>query len=384
VPAEHPTPIIGLSSNVLEPHQFAGHPDGIGIYTRELENALGAEGVVVRRVGAPRRIGARFARPRHAAISFPVPLTYLAAATSALRITLPLAGAVEREIDVYHATDYLVPRLARTPVVATIHDAIPLVHPQWTNPRLRSVKNWLLRQCAQSADLVIAISQAAVDELVEHYRIPRSRIRVVPLGVHARWFTRPDETSISSTLQRAGLRRGYILHVGTLQPRKNVEGLIAAYAALPPSVQAERQLVVVGKYGWNAESLRDQLERLKPAGRVVWLDYVERDDLLALYHGAGIFAAPSLAEGFGLPIVEALAAGLPVIASDLPALREVAQSHAHFVSPQRTDDIAGAMMTLHQAKPDARLIEARRNHARTFSWQACALRTLDIYRELVR
>ena len=365
---------------MLEALESVARPDGIGIYTRELEAALRAEGVVVRRVGAPMRSGLTFVPPRHAGISFPLPLSYLAAASSALRMPVPFASAVEREIDVYHATDYLAPRLARTPVVATIHDAIPLAHPQWANPRLRTIKNWLLRQCAQTADAVITISHAAVEEVVEHYRIPRARIRVVPLGVHERWFRPRDETVVSAALARHSLQPGYILHVGTLQPRKNLDALISAYEALPPRIRENRQLVLVGKYGWGADALVARLDSLKRKRRVVWLDYVDEQDLHAIYCGAGMFVYPSLAEGFGLPVVEALAVGLPVIASDLPALREVAREHARFVTPHRAEEIAEAIAG--EREQDVRSTEARRAHARSFTWKACAVRTLEVYREL--
>lgn len=382
MPNAEPLPVVGLSSNVVEADRAFRGPDGIGTYTRELEDALSATGVVVRRVGAPQRIGARLVRPREASVSFPLPLSYLAAAASALRVATPLAGAVERAIDLYHATDYLVPRLARKPVVATIYDAIPLANPAWANPRLRRLKNWLLRRCAESADLVIAISESAVDELVEHYRIPRSRIRVVPLGVNARWFEQPDDAAVRRATARHGLQPGYILHVGTLQPRKNLDALITAYEALPWSVRNERQLALIGKYGWGAESLRARLDALKGEGRVVWVDYVERDELHALYCGAGMFVYPSLAEGFGLPLLEALACGLPVIASDLPALHEVADASTTFVAPDRTDSIADAIARVHDL-PDCASIASRRDHARRFSWSACAQRTLGVYRELV-
>ena len=369
---------------MLEGPGSAARPDGIGVYTRELEAALRAEGVVVRRVGAPMRRGVRLVRPQQASIAFPLPLPYLTAASSALGMHAPFAGSIERAIDVYHATDYLAPRLARTPVVATIHDAIPLSHPHWANPRLRMLKNWLLRECAQAADAVIAISHAAVAEVTEHYRIPAERIRVIPLGVHARWFEPPDEELVRETLARHRLQRGYILHVGTLQPRKNLDALVSAYESLPAAVRAERQLVLVGKYGWSAQALVARLERHRQDGRVMWIDYVAADELRALYHGAGSFAYPSLAEGFGLPLLEALATGLPVIASDLPVLREIAGEHAHYVSPHRVDDIAGALARLHSDDDDARAADQRRTHARTFTWQACARRTLDVYRDVTR
>jgi len=369
---------------VLEARGSAAQPDGIGVYTRELERALRAQGIVVRRIGAPPRVGTRLVRSREASLSFPLPLTYLAAAASVLHAPMPLAGAVEREIDVYHATDHMVPRLARTPVVATMHDAIPLAHPEWANPRLRRLKNWMLRDWVQSADAVIAISHAAIPELIEHYRIPGSRIRVVPLGVSASWFERPDDAATARTLAKHALSRGYFLNVGTLQPRKNIGALIDAYERLPQSIRSHRQLVLVGKYGWGAEVLRTRLDSLRSGGRVVWLDYVTHDELLALYAGAGMFVFPSLAEGFGLPMLEAFAMGLRVIASDLPSLVEVGQQHAHFVSARDADAISDAMARLDCASDDENAVKQRRAHAMQFDWGTCAARTADVYRALRR
>jgi len=359
-----------------------GRLDGIGIYTQALEAALIARGINVRRVGAPVRVGGRFVKARQASISFPLPLPYLSGYASAMKRPLPFAAGVERAIDIYHATDYLVPSLARTPVVATLYDAIPLMNPQWANPRLRSLKNWLLKRCAQSADAVIAISNAAVPDLVEHYAIPPARIRVIPLGVDSRWFERPDDDRIDVTIREHGLTRGYFLHVGTLQPRKNIDALVTAYERLPAGVRDARQLVLVGKYGWGVAGLRDRLLSKRSAGRIVWLDYVTRDVLQSLYYGAGAFVFPSLSEGFGLPVIEALAAGLPVIATRLPALVEIAERYAMFVASD-IDALSQALADMHDRHDSFEDAQARRQHAATFSWGECARATEALYLELI-
>lgn len=378
-----PALVVGLSSSVLESNARLGRPDGIGIYTEQLRAALIKRGVQVCPIGSPLRVGRRLMQPEDSARGFALPLPYLAAVASFTRTSVRLARDIERRIDVYHATDYVVPRLSRIPVVATIYDAIPLAHPEWANPRLRALKNWLLRDWVGGANAVIAISHAAVDELVEHYRIARSRIHVVPLGVHESWFTRPDATMVDRVLAKHALARGYYLHVGTLQPRKNVDALIDAYMRLPHAVRETRQLVVVGKYGWNAEALRGRLLALRPKGRVVWLDYVPMHDLLALYAGAGMFVFPSLAEGFGLPVLEALAVGLPVIASDLPALREVGGNHVLYVTTGDADALCDAMAKHHDVSDPAQVITERRIHAAKFDWGRCAKETLDVYQSVV-
>ena len=374
--------VVGLSSRVLETTARLGRPDGIGVYTEQLRTALIREGVQVRPIGSVLGVGQLAMPTKDVVRGFALPLPYLAVAASMTRTSVRLARDVEREIDVYHATDYVVPRLSRKPVVATIYDAIPLAHPEWANPRLRGLKNWLLRDWVRGADAVIAISHAAVDELVEHYRIERSRIHVVPLGVSETWLTPPHGALVDDVLVKHALARGYYLHVGTLQPRKNIDALIDAYLGLPKHIREARQLVIVGKYGWNVEALRRRLLALRPNGRIIWLDYVPLPDLLALYAAAGAFVFPSLAEGFGLPVLEALAVGLPVIASDLAALREVGASRVRYVTPGDIDALCEAMTKLHDTSDCADVVAARRAYAATFGWGRCARETINVYRSV--
>jgi alpha-1,3-rhamnosyl/mannosyltransferase len=375
--------VVGVSTNVLEPRISDARIDGIGVYTLALLRGLDRLGVPTRRVGASILRGGRLLQPERADLAFAWPLDVGAGLAALSGARQPRAGSVEREIDVYHATDYLVPRLARTPVVATLYDAIPFARPDWANRRLRRVKNWVRRGGARHADRVIAISRAAVAELVEHYGIPEARIRVVPLGVDDDWFEPPPADLVQATLERFGLRSGYFLFVGSLQPRKNVGALLAAYDALPPGVREDRQLVIAGKYGWGVPDLATELRARRPRNECVWLDYVDRPSLRALYSAAGAFVFPSLSEGFGLPVLEAMAAGVPVIASDLPALREVAGDLATFVPTGDTGALAEAMRLVATAAVDPAAAAACRAHARRMDWATCASRTLAVYRELV-
>ena len=377
-------PVVGLSGSVLDTRFSGGRLDGIGTYTLALERALRGLGVTTRRVGTPRRRGASIVMPEHADLAFRLPLGWSMAATALTGIATPFASKVERAIDVYHCTDYLIPRLRRTPVVATLYDAIPLAHPEWANQRLRSVKNWLLRAGAADADLVIAISHAAVEDLVEHYKIPEARIRIVPLGVDDEWFAAPSPSAIDAICLTRGVRAGCFLFVGTLQPRKNLGTLIAAYDSLPAAVRSQHQLIIAGQYGWGAEDLRAVLEARRGGREVIWLDYVSREELHALYAIACAFVFPTLAEGFGLPVLEALASGTAVIASDLPVLREVAGSSATFVNPRDVDQLAAAMDRAANSPRDEAVATQLRGWARRFEWAACARRTLEVYEELMQ
>jgi len=264
-----------------------------------------------------------------------------------------------------------------------LFDAIPLRRPEWANQRLRGLKNMLMRAASQAADRVIAISNAGAEEVVEHFGIRPDRVRVVPLGVDAELFAPRPAEATHAALARLGLNAGYFLFVGTLQPRKNVDGLLRAYGSLPESIRRVRQLVIVGRVGWGVEALRGELLSQRPGGRCVWMDYVAPADLPDLYAGAQALVFPSLAEGFGLPMLEALAAGIPVIASDLPALRESGGTHATYVRAGDSAALADAMHAVHELAESPDAVEARREYARAFTWGACAARTLDVYRELI-
>ena len=260
------TPVVGLSSTCWKPRLCHAAGWYRRLHTRARDGACGARyrlfGASVRRCASdapgPTPRGMR---------CFPLPLTVPRGRS--VGHCARRSRSLERskaKIDVYHATDHMVPRLAHTPVVATMHDAIPIAHPEWANPRLRRLKNWMLRDWVQSADAVIAISHAAIPELIDHYRIPRSRIRVVPLGVSASWFERPDDAGIAQTLAKHALTRGYFLNVGTLQPRKNIGALIDAYERLPlvdplASPVGPRRQIWLG-----AEALRVRLDSLRSGG----------------------------------------------------------------------------------------------------------------------
>jgi len=375
--------VVGISGNLVAPEFTAGRLDGIGIYTLALERELKALGHGVRRVGAPKMIRSRLVAPTSTAERFLLPQPLSVAMSHLPGGRGSVSRSVERVIDIYHATDYMAPRMAQVPVVATLFDAITLRRPEWANRRLRGMKNMLMLAAARAADRVIAISNAGAEEVVEHFGVRPEKVRVVPLGVDAGRFLAGRSETTRSTIARLGLREGYFLFVGTLQPRKNLEGLLAAYATLPEHVRRDRQLVIAGRLGWDADPLRDELLRQRAENRCVWLDYAAASDLPALYAHARALVLPSLAEGFGLPVIEALAAGIPVIASDLPALRETGGAFATYVRAGDTAALAEAMRAVHDLVESPDSVAPRREHARGFSWRTCANRTVEVYRELV-
>ena len=376
---------IGFGATLLQGEGADPRLDGIGNYARELATAFALRDDVT---PIPVVVGARAARAARKGNADALVLpqgAFLGTAVSwATGADALGARGLAEHVDVFHATDYMIPRLRRTPVCATLFDAIPLSHPEWANPRLRALKNMGMRQSARWADRVIAISQAMVPELIEHYGIDGERIAVTPLGVDDRWFTVESAPRIAEVRARHGLAPGYLLFVGTLQPRKNVERIIAAYLRLPAHQQAERQLVIAGKAGWRADDLVATLREVSAGGRVRWLDYVEADDMRALYQGAAAFVFPSLYEGFGLPVLEAFASGVPVLTSTTTSLPEVAGDAALLVEPTDIDAIAAGMSSLIGDLPLAeRLRAAGRARAREFTWARCAAETVAVLRSIL-
>ncbi|MDN4055292.1 glycosyltransferase family 1 protein [Massilia sp. YIM B02763] len=371
------TPVrVGIGTSMIEPALTGGHLDGIGVYTQALLRHLPQAGCAIStyswpRGGAPLTMGQA------------MPQSFERA--SLLDLVTPGAHRVHMPVDVFHVTDYRVVRMD-CPVVASLHDALPIKHPEWCNPRLRGLKNWLQRKAAQKADRVIALSHYAIDELVECFGVDERRITVVPCGVDDDWFDPPAAGDVAATLAANGLHPGYFLFVGTLQPRKNVGRLLDAYLALPAAVRAERQLVIVGHAGARSEDVLRRIAAAKQDGaNVVWLNKLTDNGALRhIYAGAGVFVFASLYEGFGIPVVEAFASGVPVVSANTTSLPEVSQGAALEVDPLDSGAIADAMLALaREPLLRARCITAGRARAAQLTWDATARMTAAVYRSLL-
>lgn len=363
---------------MIEPGLTGGRLDGIGVYTQALHDNLPAAGCRVEGFSYP---PARPPAGGHAGITVGQRLPQSFEAASLTDLLTPAVHRMHMPVDVFHVTDYRVVRMD-CPVVATLHDALPIKYPEWCSPRLRGVKNWLQKKAAQKADHVIALSQFAIDELVQCFGVDERRISVVPNGVHSDWLEPCDAAAADAALAAHGLRRGYFLFVGTLQPRKNVERLLDAYLALPKLLRAERQLVIVGQAGWRCEDLLRRFDAARANGeQVLWLrDLTAKAALRHVYDGAGVFVFPSLYEGFGIPVLEAFAAGVPVVASIASSLPEVTQGAALDIDPLDTGAIGAAMEALAlDCALRQRCIDAGRVRARQMTWQATAERTAAVY-----
>ena len=296
----------------------------------------------------------------------------------------PRFNCLETGFSLFHATDYHVPRLKNTPVLATVHDAIMFKHTDMVNPRFRRAKNFFMKRFMQYADHYITGSKAMIDDLVNYWGIPEEKISVIYNGVAESWFDRILDAERHQILQKMGLFKPFFLATGTLQPRKNFERIIAAFQHLPAPLQKEVELVIVGKIGTVSDKLLAVIKEAETRGNVKWLNYVDQTALKALYQSAQALVFPSLSEGFGIPILEAFASKTPVITSNLSSMPEVAGDAALLVDPYQVDDIMQAMQNILEDKSlrddkIARGIE----RVSMFSWKRCADQTIKIYKQLV-
>jgi glycosyltransferase involved in cell wall biosynthesis len=298
-------------------------------------------------------------------------------------VLLP-AGIMLEHLDLFHGLDQSgIPLFFKTgKYIVTIHDVIPRVLP-WAFPiKHRLVLATSLARIRRQAEMVIVPSTAAAEDVVRYLRVDRQRISVIPMGVETRFRPTAESGPPPTWRQRYGIPERYMLFVGTLEPRKNVTTLLRAFAMFHADrSQDELKLVVAGGRGWGREDFSATAEALGLGEHVRFTGFVDDDDLPALYRGAALFIYPSLYEGFGLPVLEAMACGTPVITSNRSSLPEVAGDAALLIDPTQPEALAAAMTTMMNDSQLRQTLRAKGLvRARGFTWDAVAQKTLAVYR----
>lgn len=302
------------------------------------------------------------------------------------RLLMPLLkGLALRGLDdhLYHSPNYYLPPFSGARV-ATFHDLSPFTWPHCHAPKMVGFLQKELRKTLKLADALITDSEYTRQELARYFNWPLARIHAVPLASSGCFHPRPA-SQLSLVLERHGLQSGgYSLFVGTIEPRKNIEVLLNAYERLPDSLRQRFPLVLTGYYGWRNDSIHQRLAAAAAQGWARYLGFVPSDDLPVLFAGARLFAFPSLYEGFGLPVLEAMASGVPVVCSDSSSLPEVAGGAALLCAPE---DVEGLCDQLRRGLEDETwrtgAIAAGLARARAFSWQRCAEETVAVYRQVM-
>lgn len=287
------------------------------------------------------------------------------------------------QIDVFHSSDWLEPPTKQAKKVTTIHDLTIFKYPKTFVARgghniVENQKRKLFF-VKQYCDKIIAVSETTKQDIVEILKIPERKIKVVYEAADPDFSLR-DAAQVQKVKEKFNINGRYLLCVGAREPRKNLNRLIAAFVEVAKANQ-DLSLVIVGKYGWGedmAEKTKAQTSSLKVLG------FVEKDELAALYSGAIGFVYPSLYEGFGLPILEAMACGCPVITSNIGSMKEIAGNASLLIDPESIESLAGAMSAvLRNTKVQTELKIKGFKRAGEFSWERTAAQTLEVYRSLV-
>lgn len=296
---------------------------------------------------------------------WPVPARALRQAW--LHSSLPPVEWIAGRNAVFHATNYVLPPLRGTAGVLSVHDLSYLHLPETVHGASLAYRD-LVPAGLRRAAVVCSLTSATADELASTYGFPRERIVVTPLGVDAPWFT--AEPPRSAVRSRWNLPEEYLVFVGTREPRKGLTSLVDAHRAMIAADPETPPLVLVGAPGWGQGIAADPT--------VIQLPYLDLPELRSLVAGASVLVMPSLYEGFGIPVLEGMAAGVPVVISDTPAMLEVAGGHASSFGVGDADQLADVLeAVLGGDHPD---VAAAREYARGWTWERCTAAAISAYR----
>jgi glycosyltransferase involved in cell wall biosynthesis len=282
-----------------------------------------------------------------------------------------------RPVDIFHA-HYTVPLGIRARVVLTLHDFFWIVYPKQFVSFKRVPVTWAVRKSVVRADRILVGTSFIKSETIKYFGVPEDRFEVIPYGHDPKFDRIVDQAEIAGVRRKYGVVGPYILAVGDMHPRKNLERLFEAFLDLSQSEDV--RLVLVGKPLWRAKRLFDRIRTAGLESRVIATGYVSDEDMPALYQGAEVFCYPSLYEGFGFPVVEAMASGVPVAVSEASSCPEVGGEAVEYFDPMRMDSMAEVLRRLLlDSELRCKLKEAGRKRAMQFTWERTASRTIRAY-----
>lgn len=301
----------------------------------------------------------------------PIPNTILEFLQNRLRL-LPMEKFIGA-VDIFHSSDWTQPKLksAATKKITTVHDMVPYLFEKSVHPKIVSAYKRRLNLVKKEVDLILADSHTTKEDLVKFMQIPEDKIKVVYLAP-GKNFKNESEEKIKEVLEKYKIKKPYILSVATQEPRKNIQKLLDVFEQIQKRLP-DLQLVLTGKYGWGPG--------LRSAENVVWTGYVPDDDLVALYSGSRVFVYPSLYEGFGLPVLEAMACGAPVVTSNNSSMAEIAKNAAILIDPRSHTQLTRAIEMILDLNLEnyQKMVQASLKRAGEYTWEKTARQTLDAY-----
>ena len=287
----------------------------------------------------------------------------------------------KNEIEVFHGTNFEVPLRGKCPTVITIHDLSMVLHPQTHERRLVRRARQRLPMMTRTATIVVTPSEAVRQEVHNHMKVPLDRIVAIPEAARS-CFRRLDFELTDGVRKRLGITELFVLYVGTVEPRKNLLTLVRAFEQVVSESDLRLQLVIAGRKGWMVDELFRYVKQSLAAQQIIFTGYLSDNELCALYSSCALFVYPSLYEGFGLPPLEAMASGAPVIASSIPSISEVLGEAALLVDPTDGTSLARAIIRLLKDE-ELRKELASKGLRRTseLSWERTAELTRAVYEQ---
>jgi glycosyltransferase involved in cell wall biosynthesis len=283
-----------------------------------------------------------------------------------------------------HCPAYVLPWRWKGLSIVTVHDTIALDFPEYCPPGNAAYFRIALRRSVRQANRIIAVSHTVKRDILRHFSVDPDRIEVIYHGIDDRFKAGVKEEKLNEVRRKYALPEKFILFVGNLEPKKNISRLIDAFGDVVRQSRIPHSLVLAGRLAWKSGDVRQKIARSQDQ-RILCLGYIAQSDLPAVYTLADLFVFPSLYEGFGLPPLEAMACGAPVIVSGAGALPEITSGHALTVNPHSVDSISRAIYgLLHDPSLRNRFVESGRIHAGRFRWETAWQKTSGLYDSLYR
>lgn len=304
---------------------------------------------------------------------------------------LASAFLAKHKLDVFHSPTLNLPQSYRATSVVTAHDLTVYKFPElYTDKQVMLLKS-IIPQAVKQAKKIIAVSQSTKKDLGEIFGVGSEKIKVIYHGLDERFFRKSNPESIENIKRKFNIKNNYLLFLGTLESRKNIIRIVEAYERLRDKMISIRhpesriQLVLAGAIGFNFEEIKERINKSKYKEDIILPGYIEADDLDPLFEGAKIFVFPTLYEGFGLPIIEAMANGVPVVTSNVSSLPEIAEGNAILVDPLNVAEITQAIFDL-LSNPEIwqKFSQLGKQKAKEFDWQKTARETLVVYQQALQ
>ena len=275
-------------------------------------------------------------------------------------------------------------QLSSTKSIVTVHDLTFILYPKTMTKISRFYWSFFMKRGIKTAKRIIAVSKNTKDDLIKYYNIPEEKVKIIPEALTRNFSASLMAGNFQSIKGRYALPEKYLLYVGTLEPRKNIKRLLQAFRKAKNNKKFRHKLVIVGKKGWLFSEIFETVKNLRLENDVVFAGFVPDEDLPGIYSGAEIFVFPSLYEGFGLPLLEAMSYGVPVLTSNSSSLPEVVGDAGILVNPEDTDDIANGILRLVEDRSlRNQLKEKGLQQAQKFSLERMTKETLEVYEEII-